>query len=116
MSRNISSQAGHNPIEAQLLQIERVDKRIDHAHGITLIDPVIQAFRQQCRLIAISPFNESLHQSPPQIARLHIPDSTFSRSQGQNLKKLTQSGTGPLSGAKRTSDEVAKLSSRGVRP
>jgi hypothetical protein len=23
------------------------DKRIDHANGITLIDPVIQAFRQQ---------------------------------------------------------------------
>ena len=52
-------------IEAQLLQIERVDKRIDHAHGITLIDPVIQTLRQQCRLTAINPFDKSLHQSPP---------------------------------------------------
>jgi ABC-type uncharacterized transport system substrate-binding protein len=63
------------------------DKRIDHAHGITLIDPVIHAFRQQCRLIAIRPCDESLHQSSPQIARPHIPDSTFSRSQGQSRRR-----------------------------
>jgi hypothetical protein len=61
-----------------------------------MIDPVIQAFRQQRRLIAISPFNESLHQSPPQIARPHIPDSTFSRSQGQARQSDETSGMSAL--------------------
>jgi hypothetical protein len=33
----------HNPFEAHLRQIERVDKRIDHANGITLVNEIIEA-------------------------------------------------------------------------
>ena len=35
-----------NPVEAHLRQIERVDKRIDHANGITLVNEIIEAFGQ----------------------------------------------------------------------
>ena len=55
-------------IEAQFGEIERVDERIDRANRIALVDPVIEAFRQQRRLAAIGPFDEPLHRSPPRIA------------------------------------------------
>jgi hypothetical protein len=55
---------GHDPVEVQLPEVERVDKGIDHAHRIAFIHPVIQAVRQQRRLIAISPLNEPLHTRP----------------------------------------------------
>src|SRR5215813_3819456 len=96
-----SGHLGHNSNEAQLLEVEHVNKGIDHAHWIALIDPVIQAVRQKRRLAAISPFNEPLHQSAPHIARPHIPDSTFSRSQGQTRKSSTEhneSASPPMSG------------------
>src|ERR1700727_3068178 len=35
-----------NPFEAHLRQIERVDKRIDHANGVTLVNEIIEAFGQ----------------------------------------------------------------------
>src|SRR3974377_747301 len=98
-----------HPVEAQILEVKRVEKGIDHAYRIALIHPVIKAFRQQRRLATIRrfnkplhhptppgtkatppkarlaptpPFNKPLHQSPPETTRRHIPDSTFSRSQG----------------------------------
>ena len=70
-------------LEAQLAKIERIDERIDRANRIALVDPVIEAFRQQRRLTPIRPFNEALHRSPPQIARRIIAETAFSRSQGQ---------------------------------
>src|SRR5262249_8540809 len=54
-------------------------------------------------------------------ARPHPPDrrNLLHRTAGPYIwvktRRTTLSRTGPLSGAKRTSDEVAKLSSRGVR-
>lgn len=69
--------------ETQFGEIEHVDERIDHANTIALIDPVIEAFRQQRRLPAIRPCNEALHQIPPQIAWRIIAPYAFSRSQGQ---------------------------------
>ena len=51
--------------EAEIGQIERVDKAINHANGIALLDPLIEAFRQQRRLSAIGTLNEALHGSPP---------------------------------------------------
>jgi hypothetical protein len=52
-------------LEAEIGQIERVDKAINHTNGIALLDPLIKAFRQQRRLSAIGPLNEALHESPP---------------------------------------------------
>src|SRR5258708_38264491 len=51
--------------EAEIGQIERVDKRIHHTNGIALLDPLIEAFRQQRRLSAIGTLNEALHELPP---------------------------------------------------
>jgi len=68
--------------EAEIGQIERVDKAINHTNGIALLDPLIEAFRQQRRLSAIGTLNEALHDCPRQIAKRIIADSSFSRSQG----------------------------------
>src|SRR3974390_3020963 len=75
---------GRHPVEAQILEVKRVDKGIDHAYRIALIHPVIKAFRQQRRLATIRRFNEPLHTSPPKITRRPIPDPTFSRTQGHS--------------------------------
>src|SRR3974377_713228 len=78
---------GRHPVEAQILEVKRVDKGIDHAYRIALIHPVIKAFRQQRRLATIRRFNEPLHQSPPQITTRHTPASTVSRSHGLSLPR-----------------------------
>src|SRR3974377_40819 len=78
---------GRHPVEAQILEVKRVDQGIDHAYRIALIHPANKAFLKQRRLAPIRRFNEPLHQSPPQITRRHIPDSTFSRSQGHSLPR-----------------------------
>ena len=57
----------------------------NHTNGITLLDPLIKAFRQQRRLSAIGTLNEALHELPPQIAKRIIADRPFSRSQGREL-------------------------------
>jgi hypothetical protein len=52
-------------LKSELFEIERIHKGIDGANGIALIDPVVEAFGQQCRLPAISPLNKPLHLRPP---------------------------------------------------
>jgi hypothetical protein len=51
---------GDDTVEAQLAEIEHIDERVDHANRIALVDEIIEAFRQQRRLPAISPLNEPL--------------------------------------------------------
>ncbi len=41
-----TSRSRLNPFEAHLGQIERVDKYVDHANRITLINEIIEAFGQ----------------------------------------------------------------------
>ena len=36
-----------NGLEAQLIQVERIDERIDDANTIVAADPIIEASRQQ---------------------------------------------------------------------
>jgi hypothetical protein len=69
-------------LEAQLGQTEHLDESIDHANRITLVDEVIEAFRQQCRLGPIRLRNETLHLSPRRITRGIIESHSFSHSQG----------------------------------
>ena len=57
---------------------------------VALVDPVIEAVRQQRRLLALGPFNEPLHRLPPQIARRIISATAFSRTQGQNGSRADQ--------------------------
>src|SRR4051794_9852124 len=56
-----------NATEPQFSQIEGRNEGVDHANRIVICNPVIQAFRQQSRLPAISPFNEARHTQPPPI-------------------------------------------------
>ena len=53
--------------EAQILKIEPIDEGIDEANRIALVDPVIEALRQQRRLRPIRPFNEARHHFPRRI-------------------------------------------------
>jgi hypothetical protein len=43
--------------------LQRIDVHIDRANRIALVDPIIKAFWQQRRLLAIRPF-ETLHHHP----------------------------------------------------
>jgi hypothetical protein len=56
---------------------------IDRANRIALADPIIEAFRKQCRLLAIRPLNETLHHSPRRFSKRIIASMGFSHSLGQ---------------------------------
>jgi hypothetical protein len=56
-------------IEPEVAEFQRIDEHIDRAHRIALVDPIIEAFRQQRRLLAIRPLNETLHHFPHDSAR-----------------------------------------------
>ena len=72
--------------EPKLLEIERVDEGIDEANRIALVNPIVEAFRQQRRLPAIRPRNEVRHASPRRFSRRIIARREFSHSQGQNRR------------------------------
>src|SRR5438309_9176924 len=55
-----------DPAKAKLAQIEFLNKNVDHANGIVLIDPVFQAFRKQRALPTTRALNEAPHPIPPQ--------------------------------------------------
>ena len=59
-----SGRCGLNTVEAEAGKIERIDKRIDHANRIFLVDPVIEALRQKRRLSSICSLDEPLHDHP----------------------------------------------------
>src|ERR1700749_4462073 len=54
-----------NPFEAHFGQIECIDKRIDHANRVALVNEIIEAFGQQRPLPTIRLLNEAPHQFPP---------------------------------------------------
>jgi hypothetical protein len=54
-------------LKAQFGNIQCIDECIDHANRIALVNPVIEAFRQQRRLRPIDPCNEALYQFPRRI-------------------------------------------------
>ena len=52
-------------IETQLAQFQRIDEHIDRPNMIARrAHRIIKAFRQQCRLLAIRPLNETFHHPP----------------------------------------------------
>src|SRR5262249_21896583 len=65
-----------NPIEPQFAEVEPVNEGVNGTSRIVLIDPVLQAFRKQSRLLAIAPLNEAPHPIPPQ-----IPAESYSANQ-----------------------------------
>ena len=72
-----------DPAKAQFGNIQCIDEGVDHANRIALVDPVIEAFRQQRRLRPIRPCNEALHQFPRRITRRILAAPAFPHTQGQ---------------------------------
>src|SRR5258705_12686877 len=51
-------------VEAERGEIQHIDKGIDRASCIVLVDIVLDAVRQEDGLASIQPFDEALHESP----------------------------------------------------
>ncbi len=49
-----------DPVKAKLAQIKFLNKNVDHANRIVLVDPVFEALRKQRALPAIHALNEAL--------------------------------------------------------
>ena len=78
----IPGQAGRrlvDAIEPLFAMCLRIDEYIDRSNRIALVDPIIKAFRQQRRLPAIHPLNETLHQSPRDPAGNHTIGGVFTQ-------------------------------------
>ena len=56
-----------DPAKAQFGNIQCIDEGVDHANRIALVDPVIEAFRQQRQLRPIHPRYEARHPCPHRI-------------------------------------------------
>src|SRR5258706_7236000 len=55
-------------------------EHIDRANRIALVHPIIEAFRQQCRLLAIRLLNETLHHPPAIQQGNHSTRQVFTQS------------------------------------
>jgi hypothetical protein len=80
----IEGPAGRRRIDAispEIAEFHRIDEHIDRANRIALVNPIVEAFRQQRRLLAIRPLNESLHHFPPTIQQgTHNTGGSFHRA------------------------------------
>src|ERR1035437_10250962 len=70
-------------IEPEVAEFQRIHEHIDRASRIALADPIIEALRQQRRLLAIRPLNETLHHFPRRFSKRIIASMGFSHSLGQ---------------------------------
>jgi hypothetical protein len=76
---------GLNTVEPEISEIERINKGVDRANRIALVDPIVQALRQKRRLASIGSLDEPLHDHPRRIIRGIIVAPVFSHSQVQNF-------------------------------
>jgi hypothetical protein len=82
MVRRSAGRCRINAIEPEGAQFQRIHEHIDRANRIALVDPIIEAFRQQRRLLAIRPLNETLHHFPRRFSKRIIASTRFSHSLG----------------------------------
>jgi len=64
MIRGPAGRCRIDTIEPVVVEFQRIDEHINRANRIALADPIIKAFRQQRRLLAIRSSNETLHHPP----------------------------------------------------
>jgi transposase len=93
MIRGPAGRGRIDPIEPEVAQFQRIDEHIDRANRIALVNPIVEAFRQQRRLLAIRSLNEPLHHFPPTIQ----PEN---HSIGERFYTWGNSGLEPYSGSK----------------
>jgi hypothetical protein len=85
-----------NPIEAHLGQIERIDKHVDHANRIAIVNEIIKAFGQQRPLPTIRLFNEAPHQFPHRITGRIIAAEQRFHTARVKLRSPNVRASGPL--------------------
>src|SRR5215468_4205588 len=56
---------GDHTLKPHSMQVERLDKRIDHMDRVVLAYPILQTFRQERQLGSVRAFNEASHPYPP---------------------------------------------------
>src|SRR5450755_846237 len=94
MVRRPAGRCRINAIEPEVAQIQRIHEHIDRANRIVLVDPIIEAFRQQRRLLAIRPLNETLHHFPRRFSKRIIASMGFSHSLDPNRQGSVMSNVG----------------------
>jgi hypothetical protein len=67
-------------VKPEVAEFQRIDEHIDRPNRIALVDPIIEAFRQQSGLLAIRPLNETLHRFPRRFSKRIIASMGFSHS------------------------------------
>ncbi len=80
MIRRPAGRCRIDAIEPEVAKFQRIDEHIDRAYRIALVDPIIKAFRQQRRLLAIRPLNKTLHQPPAIQQGNHSINGVFTQS------------------------------------
>ena len=96
MVRRPAGRCRINAIEPEVAQFQRIHEHIDRANRIALVDPIIEAFRQQPRLLAIRPLERNHASLPPPIQQEnHSIDRVFTQP-GSKPEKLNASKCFPL--------------------
>ncbi len=75
----------HRTVDAEPVQVQRLDEGIDHLNRVTLIHPVLEAFRQKGTLRAVGSFDKTTHPILPHPNGETLPDSPVS-TMGQSRK------------------------------
>jgi Integrase core domain len=83
-------------IEPEVAEFQRIDEHIDRANRIALVNPIIEAFRQQRRLLAIRPLNKTLHHFPRRFSKEIIASMGFEPWMKQIARNVTMEGCGAL--------------------
>ena len=83
---------GHDAVEPELTQVDRIHEGVDHADGVVLVDPVIQALGKQRRLTAICTFDKAPHPIPPQAVEESYHRERFhtARVRFQGMRRVSQ--------------------------
>jgi hypothetical protein len=68
----------NDAVEPEVVEIKRLDEHVNCANRIAIVDPVIEAFRQQRRLLVIHPMNEARCQFPHRFSKGIIASMGFS--------------------------------------
>src|ERR1700686_597634 len=100
-----------DPVEPEAAQLQRIDEHIARPNGIAPVYPIIEIFRQQRRLLAIHPLNETLHHSLAIQQGNHTISRVFTQA-GSEAEILGASRCFPLWPQQRTSLDRVSMSVR----
>jgi hypothetical protein len=82
MVRRASRRPRLHIAKAKIREIKCIDKHIDGAHRVVLVNPILKALWQQCCLLTIHPNHEACHLYPHRFSGRFIAQQVFSHSLG----------------------------------